>query len=664
MSLVSVTESSLENIAAAIRNKKGGTDKYTPGQMAGAINGIHTADEVVLVQKSITANGTYNPAGDSANGYSGVSVNVANSYTSADNGKVVSNQQLVAQTSKQITQNGTHDTTTNNSVSVAVPNSYSASDNGKVVVNQALVAQTSKNINANGTHDTTANNSVVVDVPNSYAAADEGKVVSGGALVGQTSRNVTANGTYDTTENNEVVVNVQGGGGGGETVTRKATYIVGGTTGTIIESELSQTIEMHSESTDYIVPTVYGQNYAFKKNVPFEICCKFQLLSSPSSNGEQIWGGTDSYYDYPGICVFPNKIVYYVSTNGGSWQYNAVPITPSDYTTPINTIIIARLTYDGSNFTFYINDGSNEYTSILENVTPAGNARSFEFGGQNKSSYSIAKLGCIIYLDETYIKFNGETAWPVGKNSLTQKTITQNGTYNASDENADGYSQIIVNVGGGTQESDNDILFHFDNSFKHSGNRDALFCNLTGLDISDEQSKFGGTSLKTGSSQVIRNAYLSYDFQFGSNDFTVDFWCYPTNLVNRSSGYKVPIAFPYRSLAFYLATDSMQFGTSKYASSWFNIDEVPVIIDNNQWHHIAIVRNGTNVYGYLNGVKVKTVNFGNDSWASLNEHSLTFGSNTYDNGDRRFVGYIDEFRVKIGEAVWTDDFTPPTTPYE
>jgi hypothetical protein len=111
---------------------------------------------------------------------------------------------------------------------VAVPNSYSASDNGKVVVNQELVAQTSKNINANGTHDTTANNSVVVDVPNSYAAADEGKVVSGGALVGQTSRNVTANGTYDTTNNNEVVVNVPTSGGGGtliqKAITQNGTY--------------------------------------------------------------------------------------------------------------------------------------------------------------------------------------------------------------------------------------------------------------------------------------------------------------------------------------------------------------------------------------------------------------------------------------------------------
>ena len=208
----------LQDIGDAIRSKNGSSDTYTPAEMAQAISGIHTADEVVLVQKTVNTNGQYNASDDSADGYSGVRVNVPNTYSASDEGKVVSNGDLVAQTTKQITANGTHDTTTNNSVSVDVPNSYTTSDNGKVVVNQALVTQTSKNINANGTHDTTENNSVVVDVPNSYVAADEGKVVYGGALVAQTSRNVTVNGTYDTTENNEVVVNVPTSGGGSDNV--------------------------------------------------------------------------------------------------------------------------------------------------------------------------------------------------------------------------------------------------------------------------------------------------------------------------------------------------------------------------------------------------------------------------------------------------------------
>jgi hypothetical protein len=171
MAQVLVTESYLDDIADAIREKNGSEDTYTPAQMAEAIEDIHTADEVVLVSKSVTANGTYNPVSDSADGYSGVTVNV--------------------------------------------PNTDTASDEGKVVVNQALTAQTSKSINANGTHDTTANNSVVVDVPNIYSAADEGKVVSSGELVSQSSMNVSANGTYDTTEKNEVVVSVPSGGGGG-----------------------------------------------------------------------------------------------------------------------------------------------------------------------------------------------------------------------------------------------------------------------------------------------------------------------------------------------------------------------------------------------------------------------------------------------------------------
>lgn len=74
-----------------------------------------------LIEKSISANGVYNASEDSADGYSKVTVDVANSYTLADEGKVVSNGALVAQTARaEITENGTYDITTNNSVSVNV----------------------------------------------------------------------------------------------------------------------------------------------------------------------------------------------------------------------------------------------------------------------------------------------------------------------------------------------------------------------------------------------------------------------------------------------------------------------------------------------------------------------------------------------------------------
>jgi len=115
-----------------------------------------------LGSKTITANGTYNPASDNLDGYDSVAVNVPNSYAAGDEGKVVSNGALVAQTA------------------------------------HAKVTQ-------NGTIDTTLNNSVEVDVSG-----------SGGTLI---EKSITQNGTYNASSDNadgysKVVVNVSGGGGG------------------------------------------------------------------------------------------------------------------------------------------------------------------------------------------------------------------------------------------------------------------------------------------------------------------------------------------------------------------------------------------------------------------------------------------------------------------
>lgn len=104
----------------------------------------------VLTTKNISANGTYNASSDSADGYSQVTVAVPAS--AVDSG------------TKSIGTNGTHDVVGYASANVNVPNSYSASDEGKVVSNGALVAQSSQNIDTNGTYDTTLKNEVVVNV--------------------------------------------------------------------------------------------------------------------------------------------------------------------------------------------------------------------------------------------------------------------------------------------------------------------------------------------------------------------------------------------------------------------------------------------------------------------------------------------------------------------
>ena len=107
--------------------------------------------DITLTTLNVSANGTTNAPSGTA--YNKVIANVPNSYAAGDEGKVVSNGALVSQTAHaQVTQNGTVDTTTNNSVDVAVP----------------VPTLESKSISANGTYTPASGkawNEVVVDVP-------------------------------------------------------------------------------------------------------------------------------------------------------------------------------------------------------------------------------------------------------------------------------------------------------------------------------------------------------------------------------------------------------------------------------------------------------------------------------------------------------------------
>lgn len=95
--------------------------------------------------KQITQNGD----GQDVIGYAAVDVNVPG---------------IVPAGTKQINQNGTHDVAQYASAEVNVPNTYAASDEGKVVHNGALTAQTSGTTTENGTVDTTLINSLLVNV--------------------------------------------------------------------------------------------------------------------------------------------------------------------------------------------------------------------------------------------------------------------------------------------------------------------------------------------------------------------------------------------------------------------------------------------------------------------------------------------------------------------
>jgi hypothetical protein len=106
---VLVTESYLDEAAQAIRYKSGSNFTYKPSQFAEAILTL-PGGAPVIEPKSIYANGTYQVS-SGVHGYNPIHVEVANSYSAADEGMVVNQGSLISQTSSTISVNGTYDTT-------------------------------------------------------------------------------------------------------------------------------------------------------------------------------------------------------------------------------------------------------------------------------------------------------------------------------------------------------------------------------------------------------------------------------------------------------------------------------------------------------------------------------------------------------------------------
>lgn len=97
--------------------------------------------------------------------------------------EAIPSEYIVPTGTKNISANGNdQDVRAYEKVNVNVPNSYSASDEGKVVQSGALVSQSSQMVTENGTYDTTLKNEVVVDVQGGGGGG--GTVIASGTIAG------------------------------------------------------------------------------------------------------------------------------------------------------------------------------------------------------------------------------------------------------------------------------------------------------------------------------------------------------------------------------------------------------------------------------------------------------------------------------------------------
>jgi len=161
----------------------------------------------------------------------------------------------------------------------------------------------------------------------------------------------------------------------------------------------------------------------------------------------------------------------------------------------------------------------------------------------------------------------------------------------------------------------------------------------------------GGSGYFDGSGDYLTVANNAA-FNFGTGDFTVEFWFYALAPAANSR---------FLSNAAYNASGidiSWESGSTRIA--WY-ISSTPYVIplpDRYAWHHVAFTRSGTTLNTYINGARANTyTNSSNITSANV------LGIGAESGGTNVTNSYISNLRLVKGTAVYTGaTYTVPTAP--
>ncbi len=213
--------------------------------------------------------------------------------------------------------------------------------------------------------------------------------------------------------------------------------------------------------------------------------------------------------------------------------------------------------------------------------------------------------------------------------------------------------------GGGTDPNFANVksLLHFD-----STNGSTTFADVKGGNtwsiqsgsptISTTQSKFGGSSLRIPDTGRNIISCTNASLVAGSNDVTLEFWVY----LNAISSYQY---FTDSSDATTFITASSGGDVQLYANGgWRSLG--CTAISATSWTHIAYVRSSGVWSGFVNGVKgSSTYSYSGQITAS---NKLCIGAQPV-GGANGMNGYMDDFRLTIGTARYSANFTPSASAF-
>ena len=191
-------------------------------------------------------------------------------------------------------------------------------------------------------------------------------------------------------------------------------------------------------------------------------------------------------------------------------------------------------------------------------------------------------------------------------------------------------------------------------SIKGSGTAKTL-TNTTAVSIATTAGYYGSAA-NFGGSHYLTASYNS-DFNFGTGDFTVEMWIYPTAVsdirglfaVSGGSGGNPKMVFHLNS-----GTPSVHYNGLTNASDIYTA--ASSAIPANQWTHLAYVRKGTTWTWFANGVATGTGSNTTVITFTTQPYYIGYGGEGY---FAQFNGYLQDLRIYKGVAKYTGGFDVP-----
>ena len=338
--------------------------------------------------------------------------------------------------------------------------------------------------------------------------------------------------------------------------------------------------------------------------------------------------------------------------------------------------------YVTGNSRFYISNGSGWYNVALVNATPsltidptgaielstAGTATTITLTATDSDNavdgltFSVESDGSFAGLASLSQDSSVFTITPLSEDSAT--TTSSILTFKASDGISFGSGDRTLTLEFKVQNSNYTTLLLQADSDGTDNQVDASSTGTTVIKVGNPTSTAltpyhpGGYSTYFDGTGDYMTIPHDTGFDFGTSDFTIEAWIYPTALssnrlivdtynASQAGSYQLYWRSGGTSLAFYTQAD----GVVLQDPSGSNIQV-------NTWHHVAVTRSGSTFRMFVDGTQVNSTTFTRDLTHGI-PVVIGYQQATSTN---YFLGYIRDVRVVKGTAVYTSAFTPPTVP--